>query len=119
MVVKVIRLAAVVATAVVVIGFALFAVDQAGESSQKQVERLENADRADPSPGGERQRQRRNGPVREAIDDANDVLLKPFAGFVESRNAWAERGVPALLGLLVYGLGLGMLANSVPNWARR
>jgi hypothetical protein len=53
--------------------------------------------------------------VREAIDDANDVLLAPFASVIDSDSAWVNHGVPALLGLLLYGVGLGLLANMVPQ----
>ena len=33
----------------------------------------------------------------------NDVLLAPFAGLIDSDNAWVNHGVPSLLALLVYG----------------
>ena len=57
--------------------------------------------------------------MREAIDDANDLLLQPFSGLVNSPSNWVMHGVPALLALLVYGLGLGLLANSLPKTAPR
>ena len=53
--------------------------------------------------------------MREAIDDANDVLLRPFAGLVDSDSAWVNHGMPAVLALLIYGFGLGMLANMLPK----
>jgi hypothetical protein len=56
-----------------------------------------------------------NGAVREAIDDVNDVLLKPFAELIDSDSAWVNHGIPALLALLIYGFGLGMLANMLPK----
>jgi hypothetical protein len=50
--------------------------------------------------------------VREKIDDADDVLLRPFA-FVagNSDSSWVRRGAPAVLALLVYGFGLSFLAR--------
>ena len=50
--------------------------------------------------------------AREAVDDVNDVLLVPFA-FAEpdTDDAWARRGIPTLVALLVYGVGLGFLAR--------
>ena len=45
----------------------------------------------------------------------NDVLLAPFAGLIDSDNGWVNHGVPSLLALLVYGLGLGTLANMWPK----
>ena len=56
-----------------------------------------------------------NGAFREAVDDANDVLLGPFTGIVDSEDRWVTHGVPAMLALLLYGLGLGTLANMLPK----
>ena len=50
--------------------------------------------------------------MHEWVDDANDVLLKPFASIADSSSSkWVRRTVPALLALIVYGLGFGMLAR--------
>jgi hypothetical protein len=69
-----------------------------------------------PTPAQEAQRERANGPVREVIDDANDVLLGPFTPLVEGSNdRWVRHGIPAVMALLLYGLGLGMLANMLPK----
>jgi hypothetical protein len=48
--------------------------------------------------------------VRERIDDANDIVVKPFTGIVDSGSIWAQRGVPALLAFLVFGVALRLLA---------
>jgi hypothetical protein len=113
-----IRAAAIVTSAIVLLGFAVFAVDEMDRGSQTQQARLDrelgNAAVA-PGPEAENAREAEHGTVREAIDDANDVLLRPFSDLVDSSNAWVERGVPALLGLLVYGFGLGLLANLLPK----
>ena len=55
------------------------------------------------------------GRSRETIDDANDVLLRPFVDLVDSKSAWVNHAIPALLALLIYGLGLGLLANLLPK----
>ena len=40
------------------------------------------------------------------------MLLAPFAGVSDdSSDRWEQRGYPTLLGLLVYGFGLGYLAR--------
>ncbi len=113
-----IRAAAIVTSAIVLLGFALFAVDEMDKGSKTQQQRLDqelgNSEVA-PEPEAEAAREAKHGTVREAIDDANDVLLRPFSDLVDSSNAWVERGVPALLALLVYGLGLGLLANLLPK----
>jgi hypothetical protein len=50
--------------------------------------------------------------VRETIDDADDVLVAPFAGLVDSSSSsWVRRGVPTLIALVLYGFGLSFLAR--------
>jgi len=120
---SVIRLIGIVCSALVLLAFAFFATDEMGRGSQNQQNAL-NAELTStkelppvaPSPEQEAMRERANGKFREAIEDANDVLLGPFAGVVESSdNTWVKHGVPALLGLLLYGLCLGMLARMLPK----
>lgn len=107
------RLASTLATLLVALGFVLFAVDQVRDGSAVTVARIAN------DPAAERARERDHGQLRELVDDANDVLLKPFAGLVSSSGSrWVQHGVPALLALLAYGLLLRLLANWVPR-ARR
>jgi hypothetical protein len=117
-----IRTLAIATSGIVLLGFVLFAVDEIGHGSKTQQQTLDRelgdtsvSDPIAPSPREEQARERQHGAVREAVDDANDVLLAPFADVVDSSNAWVEHGVPALLALLVYGLGLGLLANMVPK----
>jgi hypothetical protein len=109
------RAAAWVASAVVLVSFVLFAIDETREASARtaaEVAGHEAARNPLPSDGQERARERAHGAVREAIDDANDVLLAPFA-FAEPSGGgtWGRRGVPALLALVVYGAGLAFLAR--------
>jgi hypothetical protein len=99
------RAVAIVASAFIALGFVLFAVNEVSHASREQQTAV---DAGTPS---ERLRESRHSPVREFVDDANDHLLGPFTGWVPSGNDWVRRGVPALLGLLVYGLGLGFLAR--------
>ncbi|MEX2193788.1 MAG: hypothetical protein WD844_00750 [Thermoleophilaceae bacterium] len=108
------RLASTAATVLVVVGFALFALDETREGSAATVSRI-----ADASGGAaERERESHNGGVREAIDDVNDVLLTPFEGIVSGTDSeWVRHGVPALLGFLLYGLALRLLAN-IPQGRR-
>jgi hypothetical protein len=118
-----IRSIAILATGIVLLGFALFALDEMDRGSQNQqnalASELESASESpamiSPDPREERMREQRNGDFREAIDDANDVLLAPFADLVDSENAWVAHGVPTILGLLVYGLLLGLVANMLPK----
>ena len=111
-----VRMAALAATAIVAIGFLVFAAEQASQGSENQVRKVDEEIRAPaPSPHTERDRERAHGSTRELIDDANDVLLAPFSGLVGTRDPWARRLVPTALALLAYGLGLTMLANAIPR----
>ena len=104
-----------VASAIVILSFALFALDETRDASRRSAEGIAglNASRtAQPSPQEERARESVHGGVREAIDDANDVLLSPFASVAPfGAGAWARRGIPALLAVMVYGFGLSFLAR--------
>ena len=114
------RLVSTVASALVILSFALFAVDEAREGSETQVRALDQAAQApDPTARGEERREKQNSAVRELVDDANDGLVKPFAGVTDSDSDWVKRGVPALLAVLVYGVLLRMLAGYVPGLRKR
>ena len=109
---RVLRIAAILVSVVIVLSFGLFAIDELNGASSRNEARLAQDLEANPPPAAERQREKDHGAVREAIDDANDVIVSPFEGIVSSSDSrWAQRGVPALLALLVFGLGLGFLAR--------
>jgi hypothetical protein len=116
-----IRFVAIAISLVVVLGFALFAIDETDKGSKAQQAKLERelngATTAPVAPDAkvEAVREHNNGAVHETIDDANDVLLAPFVDLVNSDSAWVNHGIPALLALLIYGVGLGFLANMLPK----
>lgn len=125
---SVIRLVAIATSALVLLGFAFFAVDEMDRGSETQQQALQGelhgklADedlRADvtpvaPTPREEALRERENTRFRELVDDANDVLLAPFGDLIDSDNGWVNHGIPTVLALLLYGFGLGMLARMLP-----
>ena len=121
------RFLAIALSLVIAIGFALFALNDIDRASKASEHRIAGYEATSPSAAGERERERRHGQPHEIIDDVNDTLLAPFAGVTENETSrWVQRGVPALLGLLVYGFGLGYLARfmtarggSHPRAARR
>jgi hypothetical protein len=110
-----IRLTAVLACAIVGVSFALFALDEVDRGSKTQQEALGEELDSPTTVAPPAAADGDGGGVRGAIDDASDTLLAPFTSFVDSGNAWVDHGVPALLGLLLYGVGLGMIANSLPK----
>ncbi|MDX6731901.1 MAG: hypothetical protein QOC54_1849 [Baekduia sp.] len=112
---KALRLAAVICSLLVVVGWGWFAANEtnaASKSTQAEIAGVAAARTPDPSPDQERAREKVNSPVHEAVDDANDVLLRPFAGVASgSSSKWVRRTIPALIALVVYGFGLGLLAR--------
>ena len=118
-----VRLLAIVCSGLVLLGFAFFATAELDRGSQNQQNKLgkevtgalEDPAPIAPTPNVEAEREKVNGKFHEAVDDANDVLLGPFTGLVDSNDRWVTHGVPAVLALLLYGLGLGTLANMLPK----
>jgi hypothetical protein len=119
-----IRLAAISTSIVVLLGFAFFAAGEMDKGSKTQQTALGDETGTPaagdvaavaPTADGETAREQQHGGLRELIDDANDVLLAPFADLVDTDSAWVDHGVPALLALLLYGVGLGLLANMLPQ----
>jgi hypothetical protein len=109
------RTVSIVTSAIVLVSFGLFALDEtrdAAKESAAAVAGLEATRSADPSPREERARERAHSATRERIDDADDILVAPFAPIVNGSNSsWVQRGVPTFLALLVYGFGLSFLAR--------
>ena len=123
----IIRLAAILMSAFVLFGFAFFATDELDRGSKTQQQALDNelaGVTTDPDPiartsEDEAAREAAHSTFRELVDDANDLLLAPFVDLVDSGDAWVTRGVPTLLALLLYGVGLGYLANLLPEQRSR
>jgi hypothetical protein len=113
MVATVIRWVALVASALVIVGFGAFAIDASREGSKEQVQSLSEGQRV-PAKAHEH-----HGAVRRALDDADDAVLSPFSGVVDSNDRWVRHGIPSLLALLVYGVGLFLLANFLDSGRRR
>jgi hypothetical protein len=101
------RAAAVLVSAIIVVSWALFVVDELRSASNHQL-----AEVVAPSATERAKRDRGHGTVRRAIDRADDVVLAPFAWVTQdSGSTWARRTVPAVLGLLVWGVGGAFLAR--------
>jgi hypothetical protein len=117
---SVIRLVAIVMSGFVLVGFAFFAVDELDRGSKTQQQALANGSSdvipIAPTPADEAAREAAHGDLREVVDDVNDVILGPFSDIVDpGDDVWFARGVPTLLALLLYGVGLGFLANMLPK----
>ena len=116
-----IRFVAIAISGVVMLGFVLFAVNEADKGSKTQQDKVERElghapnDLVAPNARDEAFREAHQGKFHEDVDDVNDVLLRPFVDLVDSDSAWVNHGIPTLLALLIYGFGLGMLANALPK----
>jgi len=92
-------------SALVVLGFAMFAVDQSSAASQRQEDKVQ-----DITPTAAPAVQPAHTGLRRTIDNVDQALLSPF-GTVGGDSAWLRHGVPAFLAFLLYGVGLGYLAR--------
>jgi hypothetical protein len=118
-----IRIVAILASLVLVSSFTVFAIDELNGASAVNEAKLD-ADLSAPASSSDRH-QPAQGSVRTALDDANNVLVAPFDGLAStSTNHWVRRGVPALIALLIWGLGLGFLSRYMrgrgggrPRWS--
>ena len=111
MIKRLLFLASTLCTLIVVVSFALFAVEEANASSNAQQTKIEALDSVNPTPQQEKARAKKHTKAREVIDDANDALTSPFDGITSSSNIWVQRGVPALLAFLLYFVVLRVLAG--------
>ena len=100
-----------ICTVIVVVSFALFALEEAKAGSKAQQNAIDQVNVPNPSASERRARAKKHTQVREAIDRADDVLVSPFTGITHSHNIWVERGVPSLFAFLVYFVVLRVLAN--------
>jgi hypothetical protein len=110
-----IRWASTIACVILLVSFGLFAIEKSKAGAKDQVNKVVGISAPSPGPQNERQREKEHSDIREGIDDANDVLIEPFSGVVNSGSIWAKRGVALLLALLVYGVILRILAGYLPG----
>jgi hypothetical protein len=112
---SILRWISTIACAILVVSFGLFAIEQSKQGAKHQAEKVVGINEPSPDPQNERQREKKHTDVREAIDDANDVLTEPFAGVVTSGSIWAKRGVATLLALILYGVIARILIGYLPG----
>ncbi len=92
--------------------FALFSRDQLAGASQHQQNELISAVQPSVAPS-----HHVPGQPRRFIDGAWRALTSPFRGIVQSDSEWVMVGLPTILALLVYGVGLGYLARYSRGWS--
>ncbi|HEX3510737.1 MAG TPA: hypothetical protein VHT27_06515 [Solirubrobacteraceae bacterium] len=110
--VRLLRVASIVACAIVVLAFIVFAADRTKTASGQQQEQISAVNGGGSSAPS--QPSKHESGIHKALDEASSTLTSPFSGIVSSASSeWAEHGVRLLLALLVYGFGLGFLARTL------
>jgi hypothetical protein len=90
-----------------VLSFGLFAEHQVAGAATRQAAEVETGQLTSrPAAAVHKTAQ-----PRRFINGVAGDLTSPFSGVISSDNAWVRQGIPTLLGLLVYGFGLGYLAR--------
>jgi hypothetical protein len=93
--------------ALVLASFGLFSISQASGASKQQLAELSSTATASPSV-------HQTGQPKRFIDSAATTLTGPFRSFLPASSEWGTEIGATILGLALYGFGLGYLAR----WAR-
>jgi hypothetical protein len=88
----------------VIASFGFFAADQASGASSQQVASVNGS-----TPPATHTAH--HGPIRRFVDAAAKDLTSPFQSLATSSSQWANHLLLLILGLAVYGVGLGYLAR--------
>jgi hypothetical protein len=117
----VLRWAAIISSSFIALSFLFFATDQtstasknsvAGITGQSNVKAESVTKLPNPPASVEKLRAAENDGFHEFVDDVDDVLLSPFTSISNSDSIWVRRTVPALIALLLYGIGGLYLARA-------
>jgi hypothetical protein len=101
------RFISIVASLLIVTGWLAFAIDQTRDGSEESQQGIVANTVATPAPGAVH-----HSAARRKLDSINHTLLSPFRSVTgDGASDWMRHSVPAILGLLVYGFGLGYLAR--------
>ena len=106
---RLLRFGALAASFVLIASFAMFATDQLNGASKQQQAEIATGSWTPPT-----QVAPHRSNVRRTIDNVDQRLTSPFKGVVAgSSSMWLIEIVDAVLGLIVFGLGLGYLARFI------
>ena len=95
-----------VCCALIVASFTFFAADQMSGASSTQVAAIAGS----PAPSA-KQTPTKHGALRRFVESAAKDLTYPFHSVLLSTSRWANELLLLVLGLTVYGVGLGYLAR--------
>ncbi len=91
----------------VLASFAMFAIDQMAGASKHQQNEIVSSAAVQPIPA----ESKHHAQPRQFIDDVAHTLISPFSSIVSSDSQWVLRGIPTLVAVIVYGVGLGYAAR--------
>lgn len=110
-VVRLIQTVAILATLVLLASFGLYGLDQASGASQNAQTSVNTGRDITAGPA---MHAPAHNTLRQAVDDVNAQLVSPFATFAPGDpSSWSYHLITLLCGVLLYGLGLGLLARSL------
>lgn len=105
------RLASRVACVIVIVAFAIFAVEQTDKASAHQQNALQGTRTGSSAPQIS-EKPVHEGAVHKAIDEAAKELTSPFSRVTSSSHSqWVVRGVGTALALLLYGVAVGYVTR--------
>lgn len=109
LVARALRVASIAISAIAILYFASFALDQTSNASTHQQAQVGATEPAAGSAGA----QGKESGLHEAIDKTFAKLASPFSGVISTSasGAWAVHIVDTLLVLAVYGFGLAFAAR--------
>lgn len=113
-----IRIASILLTALVAVSFGLFVWDELGSASKNQVNIASSANAAVVTTRDAHGRIQadENSKIRIKLDEANDAITSPGESIgkkVGNGNPWSMRGLAFIFGMLVFLVGLRLLASWV------
>lgn len=112
MISSVIRIVSNALCVLLIASFAMFVVDEMTTASSQQLAVANGTAKAQVVRDVHgREFNLKRSELRTKIDIANDTVLAPAETLVADQNPWVMRGVPFLLGLLLFGLGGHLLAS--------
>lgn len=111
---RLLRLISIVICLIALASFVTFAVEQAGNGSNRQQTEVNEAGGPSTVTTAPSKAEHKSG-LHEAIDKAFSTLASPFSGITSgSHSEWTIQIVDTLLVLFVYGFALSFLARLLP-----
>jgi DNA-binding transcriptional LysR family regulator len=107
---RVLVIAAWICCGLVIASFGLFTRDQLAGASEQQTTEIVAGAPNNPTPVAV---VRHHGQPRRFIDGAAADLTAPFRSLLHTDSVWVTEITETILALLVYGLGIGLLARYV------